>query len=87
VDAITKSLAKELGPRNIRVKAITPGMVETEGTHSAGIIERFSEAGRSANAARPYWPAKRHRRSGSFFASSDADWINGEVLVIAGGFR
>jgi NAD(P)-dependent dehydrogenase (short-subunit alcohol dehydrogenase family) len=39
VDAITKSLAKELGPRNIRVNAISPGMVETEGTHSAGIIE------------------------------------------------
>ena len=37
VDAVTKSLAKELGPRKIRVNAINPGMVETEGTHSAGI--------------------------------------------------
>jgi 3-oxoacyl-[acyl-carrier protein] reductase len=39
VDAVTKSLAKELGPRNIRVNAINPGMVETEGVHAAGIAE------------------------------------------------
>src|SRR5258708_2458359 len=38
VDAVTKSLAKELGPRNIRVNSLNPGMVETEGTHTAGII-------------------------------------------------
>src|SRR5207253_8694893 len=37
VDAVTRSLAKELGPRNIRVNAINPGMVETEGVHAAGI--------------------------------------------------
>ena len=39
VDAVTRSLAKELGPRNIRVNAINPGMVETEGVHAAGITE------------------------------------------------
>src|SRR5947207_15597541 len=39
VDAITRSLAKELGPRNIRVNAINPGMVETEGVHAAGFME------------------------------------------------
>src|SRR5206468_1654478 len=39
VDAVTRSLAKELGPRKIRVNAINPGMVETEGTHGAGITE------------------------------------------------
>ena len=39
VDAITRSLASELGPRRIRVNAIRPGMVETEGTRSAGIAE------------------------------------------------
>jgi 3-oxoacyl-[acyl-carrier protein] reductase len=38
VDTLTKSLAKELGPRKIRVNAINPGMIETEGVHSAGII-------------------------------------------------
>src|SRR4030095_6869844 len=39
VDAITRSLAKELGPRGIRVNAINPGMIETEGIHAAGIAE------------------------------------------------
>jgi len=39
VNAITKSLAKELGPRKIRVNAINPGMVESEGTHSTGIMQ------------------------------------------------
>src|SRR5262249_8267356 len=39
VDAVTRSLAKELGPRKIRVNAINPGMVETEGVHAAGITE------------------------------------------------
>ena len=39
VVAITTVLAKELGPRKIRVNAVAPGMVETEGTHTAGITE------------------------------------------------
>ena len=39
VDAVTRSLAKELGPRKIRVNSINPGMVETEGVHAAGIAE------------------------------------------------
>ena len=38
VDAVTKSLAKELGPKKIRVNSINPGMVETEGAHAAGFI-------------------------------------------------
>ncbi|HEY2909984.1 MAG TPA: glucose 1-dehydrogenase, partial [Gemmataceae bacterium] len=39
VDAVTRSLAKELGPRKIRVNSVNPGMVETEGLHSAGFVE------------------------------------------------
>src|SRR5439155_13763837 len=39
VDSVTKSLAKELGPRKIRVNSINPGMVETEGVHAMGIME------------------------------------------------
>jgi len=38
VDAVTKSLARELGPRKVRVNSINPGMIETEGTHGAGVI-------------------------------------------------
>lgn len=88
VDAITRSLASELGPRKIRVNAIRPGMVETEGTHSAGIegsdmqkqvlaqtpLGRLGKPGDIADAA-------------VFFASPDSSWISGETLVISGGLR
>jgi 3-oxoacyl-[acyl-carrier protein] reductase len=56
VDSLTRTLAAELGPRNIRVNAINPGMVDTEG-------------------------------AAVFLASSDAAWITGETLLIAGGIR
>ena len=65
VDAITRSLAKELGPRKIRVNSINPGMVETEGVHAAGHRrERLPQAGRSPDAARPHRPAAGHRPGG-----------------------
>ena len=57
MDAITGVLAKELGPKKIRVNSINPGMVETEGVHAAGFIGTDFEAGSVANAAR------RHRSS------------------------
>jgi len=88
VDSITRSLAKELGPRNIRVNAINPGMVETEGTHSAGIAE--SEMRKQVEAQTPL------RRIGqpqdiatlaTFLASADSAWITGETFVVSGGFR
>jgi 3-oxoacyl-[acyl-carrier protein] reductase len=88
VDAITKSLAKELGPRKIRVNAINPGMVETEGLHAAGfvgtdfqkIFEAQSPLGRIGQPD-DVAPAV------VFLASSDAGWITGETLVISGGYR
>ena len=62
VDTITKALAKELGPRKIRVNSINPGVVETEGTHAANIIEsKFRE---EVQKNTPLWPnraARRHR--------------------------
>ena len=64
VDAVTRSLAKELGPRKIRVNSINPGVVETEGVHTAGASHpprRRSPADRGANAARPDRPASGHR--------------------------
>ncbi len=62
VDAVTRSLGKELGSRNIRVNSINPGMVETEGTQSAGIIgERFSQTNRSHHSAGPHRPTTGHR--------------------------
>ena len=62
VDAVTRSLAKELGPRKIRVNSINPGMVETEGTHAAGIAESdFRKQIEAHDPARPHRPAAGHR--------------------------
>jgi 3-oxoacyl-[acyl-carrier protein] reductase len=88
VDAITRSLAKELGPRGIRVNAINPGMVETEGTHSAGIAE--SEMRKQVEAQTPLGRIGQPKDivgAAVFLASSDSSWITGETLVISGGNR
>jgi 3-oxoacyl-[acyl-carrier protein] reductase len=88
VDAITSSLAKELGPRNIRVNSINPGMVETEGLHSAGFssgdfrkqVEAQTPLGRIGQ-PQDIAPAA------VFLASDDSRWITGETLLIAGGMK
>ena len=88
VDAITRSLARELGPRGIRVNAINPGMVETEGTHSAGIAE--SELRKQVEAQTPLGRIGQPRDiagAAVFLASSDSSWISGETFVISGGNR
>jgi 3-oxoacyl-[acyl-carrier protein] reductase len=88
VDAITRSLAKELGPRGIRVNAINPGMVETEGTHSAGIME--SDMRKQVEAQTPLGRIGRPddiAGAAVFLASTDASWITGETFVISGGNR
>jgi len=88
VDAITRSLASELGPRRIRVNAIRPGMVETEGTRAAGIDE--SEMQKQVQAQTPLGRlGQPDDISGTavFLASADSSWITGETFVIAGGLR
>jgi 3-oxoacyl-[acyl-carrier protein] reductase len=91
VDAVTRSLAKELGPRNIRVNSINPGVVETEGVAAAGAhpihrgdfrkqYEAFTPLGRIGQ-PEDIGPAA------VFFASDDSRWITGETLYIAGGYR
>jgi 3-oxoacyl-[acyl-carrier protein] reductase len=88
VDAITRSLAQELGPRGIRVNAVNPGIVETEGVHTAGILE--SDFRKQAEAQTPLG---RIGQPGDvapavvFLASGDSGWITGETLRIAGGLR
>jgi len=88
VDAITRSLASELGPRGIRVNAIRPGMVETEGTHAAGI-----EGSDMQKAVLAQTPLGRLGQPADivgtavFLASADSSWISGETFVIAGGRR
>ena len=88
VDAITRSLAKELGSRKIRVNSINPGMVETEGAHSAGITQ--SEMRKQVEAQTPLGRIGQTQDIAPavvFLASDDSAWITGETLYISGGMR
>jgi NAD(P)-dependent dehydrogenase (short-subunit alcohol dehydrogenase family) len=88
VDTITRVLAKELGPRKIRVNSINPGMVETEGVHALGILGSDFEKDAIAQT-----PLGRIGQPGDiapavgFLASPDSAWITGEILQVAGGLR
>ena len=88
VDAITRTLAKELGPRKIRVNAINPGLVETEGVRSAGFDQ--GDLRKSIEAETPLGrigQPKDIAPAAVFLASSDSAWITGETLRVAGGLR
>jgi len=90
VDAVTRSLAKELGPRHIRVNSINPGLVETEGTTSAGTAADDSGFRKQFEAQAPLGrigQPKDIAPAAVFLASGDSGWITGETLYIAGGFR
>ena len=88
VDAVTRVLAAELGPRRIRVNAVNPGMVITEGNATAAnaddplrkVVEANTPLGRIGNVD-DIAPAV------VFFASDDSKWISGETLYITGGWR
>ena len=88
VDAITGVLARELGPRKIRVNSLNPGMVETEGTVAGGFIGSDFEKQSIAQA-----PLGRTGRVGDiasiavFLASEDSGWLTGEQLLASGGIR
>ena len=86
IDAITRGLAAELGPRKIRVNAIAPGGVETEGTHSAGVIG--SDFERAMIAGTPLGRIGQPddiARVAVFLASDDSSWLTGERLAASGG--
>lgn len=88
VDAITGVLSKELGPRKIRVNALNPGMVETEGTHAVGAIGGDFE--KYALAATPLGRIGQPNDIASiavFLASDDSYWLTGERLYAGGGAR
>src|ERR1700719_2140207 len=85
VDAVTRVLAKELGPRKIRVNAIKPGLVDTEGTHATGVIGNDYE--KQAVARTPLG------RTGQpddiapvavFLASDESRWVTGDTLAVSG---
>jgi len=91
VDAITRSLALELGPKNIRVNSLNPGLVETEGTRTAGMAgSAESQFEAQVAAATPLGRIGQPDEIGSvavFLASNDSRWITGETLVVSGGNR
>jgi 3-oxoacyl-[acyl-carrier protein] reductase len=88
VDAITGVLANELGPRKIRVNAINPGVVETEGTHAAGFVgsEFFDAIIGQTPLGRVGYPDDIAAIA-VFLASDDARWLTGEKLTASGGLR
>src|SRR5262249_6081372 len=84
VDAVTRSLANELGPRKIRVNSINPGMVDTEGVRSAGIAE--SEWRKQYEAQAPLGRIGQPQDiapAAVYLASSDSAWLTGETLYIS----
>jgi len=90
VDALTRALAAELGPRKIRVNAVNPGMVQTEGTNSSGITSKESDFQKQIEAATPLGRIGQPKDIAPavvFLASDDARWITGETLYISGGYR
>jgi 3-oxoacyl-[acyl-carrier protein] reductase len=88
LDAITGVLSRELGPRKIRVNSINPGVVETEGTQSAGIIGSDFEKG-----VLQQTPLGRTGQPGDiaavalFLASDSSAWVSGEIILASGGLR
>lgn len=88
VDAVTHVLAKELGPKKIRVNSINPGMVETEGVHAQGFIG--SDFQKNLEAQTPLGGIGQPEdiaRIAVFLASSDSGWLTGETIVASGGLR
>jgi len=88
VDAITGVLARELGPKKIRVNALNPGLIQTEGTVTAGVIGSDMEKGLVAQT-----PLGRIGQPDDiasvavFLASDDSRWLTGEQLLVGGGVR
>jgi len=88
VDAVTHVLAKELGPKKIRVNSINPGMVETEGVHMGGFIG--SDFQKQLEAQTPLGRIAQPEDIAPiavFLASADSGWLTGETLLASGGLR
>jgi len=88
VDAVTRVLAKELGPRKIRVNSINPGMVETEGVRAAGIIgSDFQKQTETQTPLGRIAQPKDIAPIAVFLASADSGWLTGETVLASGGLR
>jgi 3-oxoacyl-[acyl-carrier protein] reductase len=88
VDSITQVLSKELGPKKIRVNSINPGMVETEGTHTAGFIgSDFQKQLELQVPLGRIGVPEDIAPIAVFLASDDSGWLTGETLIASGGMR
>jgi 3-oxoacyl-[acyl-carrier protein] reductase len=88
VNAVTQSLAKELGARKIRVNTISPGMIETEGLHAVGFAQ--GDVRKMVEAQTPLGRIGQPNdiaTVATFLASADSNWITGETFHVAGGYR
>jgi 3-oxoacyl-[acyl-carrier protein] reductase len=89
VNTITNSLARELGPKKIRVNGVAPGMVLTEGTESLGFTDAEGDFRKQYEAQAPLGrigQPKDIATAVTFLASDDASWVTGETLYVSGGY-
>ncbi len=87
MDAITRVLAKELGPRNIRVNSISPGVIDTEGARA---MESYEQVANAVKAQTPLGRTGVPEDIGliaAFLASDEARWLTGEIILGSGGLR
>ncbi len=80
VDSLTRSFARELAGKNIRVNAVNPGLIATEGTHATGFVKEDSRE----SALGPVGGAEDIASIVLFLASEDSKWINGQLLFATG---
>ena len=88
LDSITVALAGELGPRKIRVNSLNPGMIETEGTHTAGFIgSDFQKKTEAETPLGRIGQPKDIADIAAFLASDDSYWVTGQTIKASGGAR
>ena len=88
IDGMTRILAKELGPKNIRVNSINPGLIETEGSHSSGVMQGDAEKWHiSQTPLGRVGQPEDIAKVAIFLASDDSYWVTGETIAVAGGQR
>ena len=88
VDAVTRVLSKELGPKKIRVNSINPGGVETEGTHQGGIVgSDFQKQMIAETPLGRFGQPEDIAPIAVFLASPESGWLTGETILASGGLR
>ena len=90
LDAITRVLAKELGPKKIRVNSINPGATATEGARAVGVIGVGSDIEKQLVAMTPLGRIGQPSDIAPiavFLASDEASWLTGEIILASGGLR